>query len=67
MGENASLQEANKRISKRRRAKKTRLQLGGSLSQQDAQDLLDHNGIAEQIKQEAQTRGGRKMTVEIHA
>ena len=67
IGENESLQKMNKLISKRRRTKKSRLQLGGSLSQQDAQELLDHNGIAEQIKQEVQARGGRRPRIEIRA
>ena len=34
------LEEANERLSKRRRAKKTRLQKGGSLSVQEAEDLV---------------------------
>jgi len=34
-------QKANKGLSKRRRAKKTRVRLGGSLTVQEAQDLLD--------------------------
>ncbi|EAQ86209.1 hypothetical protein CHGG_07462 [Chaetomium globosum CBS 148.51] len=37
----SSLRKANEALSKRRRAKKTRVQLGGSLTVQDAQDLLD--------------------------
>ena len=36
-----ALQKANKELSKRRRAKKTRVRLGGSLTIQEAQDLLD--------------------------
>ena len=34
------LKEANKRLSKRRKLKKTRLQKGGSLSVQEAEDLV---------------------------
>jgi len=67
LGENESLQRANELISKRRRAKKSRLQLRGSLSQQDAQDLLDQNSVAEQIKQETQFRGRRKARVQVRA
>ena len=37
----SSLCKANEVLSKRRRAKKTRVQLGGSLTIQDAKDLLD--------------------------
>ena len=36
-----ALRKANKGLSKRRRAKKTRVRLGGSLTVQEAQDLLD--------------------------
>ena len=34
------LEEANERLSKRRKLKKTRLQKGGSLSVQEAEDLV---------------------------
>lgn len=37
----SSLRKANEVLSKRRRAKKTRVKLGGSLTVQDAKDLLD--------------------------
>jgi hypothetical protein len=37
----SSLRKANEALSKRRRAKRTRVQLGGSLTVQDAQGLLD--------------------------
>lgn len=46
------LHTANKAISKRRRVKRTRVQLGGSLSIQDAQDLLDQKNLDQQIKME---------------
>ena len=36
----SSLREANEALSKRRRAKRTRVQLGGSLAVQDAKDQL---------------------------
>jgi triosephosphate isomerase len=41
----SSLRKANEALSKRRRAKKTRVQLGGSLTVQDAQDLLDQRTV----------------------
>jgi hypothetical protein len=37
----SSLRKANEALSKRWRAKRTRVQLRGSLTVQDAQDLLD--------------------------
>jgi hypothetical protein len=52
--------KAENKLSKRRRAKKARLQQGGSLSQQEAQELQDETDIAQQVKQETQAWGGRK-------
>ena len=52
------LQEANTIISKRRRAKKTRVQLGGSLNIQDAGDLQDQRDVAQQVQQEMHGNGG---------
>jgi triosephosphate isomerase len=48
----SSLRTVNEALSKRRRAKKTRVRLGGSLTIQDAQDLLDQKDIDKQIKKE---------------
>ena len=42
------LEEANERLSKRRKAKKTRLQKGGSLSVQEAEDLVGRINIGGQ-------------------
>jgi hypothetical protein len=65
--ENQNLREANEILSKRRRAKKTRLQDGGSLSQQDAQDLQDKKDVALQVEQERKANSGRKPREELHA
>jgi hypothetical protein len=54
----SSLRKANEALSKRRRAKRTRVQLGGSLTVQDAKDLLDQNAVAGEIVQETQPDGG---------
>jgi hypothetical protein len=43
--ENSSLRKANEALSKRRRAKKTRVQLGGSLTVHDAQAVLGQNAV----------------------
>ncbi|KAJ6436060.1 Glycoside hydrolase family 43 protein [Purpureocillium lavendulum] len=48
----SSLRKANEGLSKRRRAKKTRIRLGGSLTIQDAQDLVDQKDLDEQIQKE---------------
>jgi hypothetical protein len=50
--ETSALRKANKALSKRRRAKKTRVRLSGSLTIQDAQDLLDQKDLDKQIKKE---------------
>jgi len=41
------LRKANEGLSKRRRAKKIRIRLGGSLTVQDARDLLDGKAVGE--------------------
>jgi hypothetical protein len=55
--ENASLRKANEALSKRRRAKKTRVQLGGSLTVKDAKDLLDQNSLGGEVVQETRPDG----------
>jgi hypothetical protein len=56
--ENAALRKANEALSKRRRAKKTRVQLGGSLAIQDAQDVLGQGAVGGEGVQETQPGGG---------
>ena len=56
--ENASLRKANEALSKRRRAKITRVQLGGSLAVQDAQDVLGQGAVSGEGVQETQPDGG---------
>ena len=41
----SSLRKANEALSKRRRAKRTRIQLGGSLAVQDAQVVLGQEAV----------------------
>ena len=43
----SALRKANKGLSKRRRAKKTHIRLGGSLTVQEAQDLLNQKAVGE--------------------
>jgi len=61
------LKAANEELSKRRRAKKTRLRKGGSLSVQEAQELKDEIEVAEQIKVEERANGGRARRTELCA
>ena len=58
------LRQANEELSKPRRAKKTRLRQGESLSQQEAQDLQDERDLMQQLKQETQASSGRKQREE---
>ena len=46
------LEEANERLSKRRKAKKTRLQKGGLLSVQEVEDLVGQINIGGQQSKE---------------
>ena len=55
--ENAALRKANEALSKRRRAKRTRVQLGGSLAVQDAQDVLGQEAIGGEGVQEMRSGG----------
>jgi FtsZ-binding cell division protein ZapB len=54
----SSLRKANKALSKRRRAKRTRIHLGGSLTIQDAEDLLNQKAVGGEVAQETQLDGG---------
>ena len=65
--ENQSLWQANEALSKRRRAKKTRLRQGGSLSQQEAEDLQDDRDVRQQVEQEMKASSGRKPREETRA
>jgi hypothetical protein len=56
----SSLRSANEALSKRRRAKKTRVRLGGSLTVQDGIDLLDQKDVDEQVKKEERQNGGQR-------
>jgi hypothetical protein len=47
----SSLCKENKVLSKRRRAKRTRMQLGGLLPIQDTQDLLDQKAVGGEVVQ----------------
>jgi hypothetical protein len=54
----SSLRKANEALSKRRRAKKTRVRLGGSLAVQDACNLPDQKTVGGEGVQETQPDGG---------
>lgn len=54
------LRKANALLSKRRRARKTRLRQGGSMTIAEGQALQDQNDVEEQIRQEDRQTRGRK-------
>jgi hypothetical protein len=56
------IRAANEVLSKRRRAKKARLRQGGSLSFQEAEDLVAENEVDKQIREETH-RGSRRAEV----
>jgi len=51
------LRKANEALSKRRRAKRIRVQLGGSLAVQDAKDQLDQKAVVGEVAQEKEQDG----------
>ena len=53
----SSLRKANEVLSKRRRAKRTRIQLGGSLTVQGAQEALGQGAVGGEGVQEMQLEG----------
>jgi len=61
------LQAANELVSKRRRAKKTRLRAEGSLSIQEARDLKEQMDMDNQVKDEMRGSNGRKARVETRS
>ena len=54
----SSLRKANEALSKRRRAKRTHVQLGGLLMVQDAKDLLDQKAVVGEVAQEKEPDSG---------
>jgi hypothetical protein len=56
--ENTTLRKANEALSKRRRAKGTRVQLGESLAVQDSKDLVGQKAVGGEGEQEMQLDGG---------
>ena len=55
-----TLRAANEALSKRRRAKKTRVRQGGALTVEDAQDVLAQKDAEEQIRRDKHSREGRE-------
>jgi hypothetical protein len=53
-----TLRKANEALSKRRRAKKSRVRQGGALTVEDAQDLLAQRDAEEQVRKDKRSREG---------
>ena len=58
--ENKTLQEANATLSKRRRAKKTRLRQGGSMSIAEGQALQDQKDVGQRVQERIRQARGRR-------
>jgi hypothetical protein len=54
-----TLRAANEALSKRRRAKKTRIRQGGALTVEDAQDVSAQKEAEEQARRDKRSEGGR--------
>ena len=55
-----TLRAANEALSKRRRAKKTRVRQGGALTVEDAQDILAQKDMDEQVRRDLRAEGGNR-------
>ncbi len=61
------LREANSTLSKRRRARKTRLHQGGSMTIAEGQALQDQKDVEKQVQEDLRRNSGRKWRVEPKA
>ncbi len=61
-----TLEQANRTISKRRRAKRSRIQEGGTLDLESAREILDSKDIEKQLTQETRANGGRRKRTELN-
>jgi hypothetical protein len=61
------LRESNETLSKRRRARKTRIRQGGSMTIAEGQALQDQKDVEQQVQQEIRQTRGRKPRVETKA
>jgi hypothetical protein len=54
-----NLQQANETLSRRRRAKRTRLQKGGVLTVREAREVIDHMDVDRRVEGASSTSGGQ--------
>jgi hypothetical protein len=57
------LQQANEALSKRRRAKKTRLRKGGKMTVDEGRDAIDQKDVGTQVRAESSRSGGQGGSV----
>ena len=55
-----TLRAANEALSKRRRAKKTRIRQGGALIVEDTQDIIIRRDADEQVRRDLRAEGGNR-------
>jgi hypothetical protein len=60
IAENRTLRVVNKALSKRRRAKKTRVCQGGTLTIEDTQDIIAQKDVDEQVRRDVRTEEGNR-------
>jgi regulator of replication initiation timing len=60
IAENRTLRVANEALSKRQRAKKTRVRQGGVLTIEDVQDIIAQKDVDEQVRRDVCTEGGNR-------
>jgi hypothetical protein len=60
IAENYTLRVANEALSKRRRAKKTRVRQGGTLTIEDTQDIIAQKDVDEQVRRDVRTERGNR-------
>jgi hypothetical protein len=58
-----NLRDANKILSRRRRAKRTRLQKGGTITVEEASQVINQMDVNTQVVAESSRRGGRRRSV----
>ncbi|SCO90115.1 uncharacterized protein FRV6_14243 [Fusarium oxysporum] len=58
-----NLEEANRILSRRRRAKKTRLQKGGTMTVEEVSQVIDQMDVDTQVVAESSRSGGRRRSV----
>jgi len=62
-----TLRAANEALSKRRRAKKTRIRQGGALTVEDAQDIIARKEAEEEVRRDVRVARGSRREGQLSA